>query len=85
MSLMEEKSLASGIASGCHKPQKGEAMKSQPDHKRITLLVVRDAGRPVKQLHISKPLAFALPQQQPSLSPVWSPLCISMPLSPSHS
>lgn len=61
MSLMEEKSLASGIASGYHKPQKGEAMKSQPDHKRITLLVVRDAGRPVKQLHISKPLAFALP------------------------
>ncbi|CAH1054456.1 peptidoglycan DD-metalloendopeptidase family protein [Paenibacillus pseudetheri] len=42
-------------------PQKGEAMKSQPDHNRITLLVVRDAGRPVKQLQISKPLAFALP------------------------
>lgn len=41
MSLMEEKSLASGIASGRHKPQKGEAMKSQPDHKRITPLVVR--------------------------------------------
>lgn len=36
-------------------------MKSQPDHNRITLLVVRDAGRPVKQLQISKPLAFALP------------------------
>lgn len=36
-------------------------MKSQPDHNRITLLVVRDAGRPVKQLQISKSLAFALP------------------------
>lgn len=36
-------------------------MKSQPDHNRITLLVVRDAGRPVKQFQISKPLAFALP------------------------
>lgn len=36
-------------------------MKSQPDHNRITLLVVRDAGRPVRQLQISKPLAFAIP------------------------
>lgn len=36
-------------------------MKRQPDPNRITLLVVRDAGRPVKQLQISKPLAFALP------------------------
>lgn len=36
-------------------------MKSQQDHKQITLLVVRDAGRPVKQLQISKPLALALP------------------------
>ncbi|WP_342424319.1 M23 family metallopeptidase [Paenibacillus sp. FSL E2-0178] len=36
-------------------------MKSQPDHKKITLLVVREAGRPVRQLQLSKPLAFALP------------------------
>ncbi|KGE19168.1 peptidoglycan DD-metalloendopeptidase family protein [Paenibacillus wynnii] len=36
-------------------------MKSQPDHNQITLLVVRDAGRPVRQLRISKPLAFAIP------------------------
>ncbi|AIQ56500.1 M23 family metallopeptidase [Paenibacillus borealis] len=36
-------------------------MKSQPDHNRITLLVVREAGRPVRQLQLSKPLAFALP------------------------
>jgi murein DD-endopeptidase MepM/ murein hydrolase activator NlpD len=36
-------------------------MKSQPDHNRITLLVVREAGRPVRQLQLSKPLALALP------------------------
>lgn len=36
-------------------------MKSQPDHNRITLLVVREAGRPVRQLQLSKPLAMALP------------------------
>ncbi|MNO16039.1 Murein DD-endopeptidase MepM [compost metagenome] len=36
-------------------------MKKQPDHNRITLLVVREAGRPVKQLQLSKPLALALP------------------------
>ncbi|WNS41242.1 M23 family metallopeptidase [Paenibacillus sp. MMS20-IR301] len=36
-------------------------MNSQPDHNRITLLVVREAGRPVRQLHLSKPLALALP------------------------
>lgn len=36
-------------------------MKRQQDHNQITLLVVRDAGRPVKQLQISKPLALALP------------------------
>ncbi|WP_275262019.1 peptidoglycan DD-metalloendopeptidase family protein [Paenibacillus tepidiphilus] len=36
-------------------------MKNQPDHNRITLLVVREAGRPVRQLHLSKPLALALP------------------------
>ncbi|AIQ27802.1 hypothetical protein P40081_06050 [Paenibacillus sp. FSL P4-0081] len=36
-------------------------MKSQPDHNKITLLVVREAGRPVRQLQLSKPLAFALP------------------------
>lgn len=36
-------------------------MKSQPDRNRITLLVVREAGRPVRQLQLSKPLALALP------------------------
>jgi murein DD-endopeptidase MepM/ murein hydrolase activator NlpD len=36
-------------------------MKSKADHNRITLLVVRDAGRPVRQLQISKPLALAIP------------------------
>lgn len=36
-------------------------MKKQPDHNRITLLVVREAGRPVRQLQLSKPLALALP------------------------
>lgn len=36
-------------------------MKTQPDHNRITLLVVREAGRPVRQLQISKPLALAIP------------------------
>ncbi|MRN51590.1 M23 family metallopeptidase [Paenibacillus monticola] len=36
-------------------------MKSQPDHNRITLLVVQDAGRPVRQLQLSRPLALALP------------------------
>ncbi|ASA26067.1 M23 family metallopeptidase [Paenibacillus donghaensis] len=36
-------------------------MKSQTDHNRITLLVVREAGRPVRQLQLSKPLALALP------------------------
>lgn len=36
-------------------------MKSQQDQNQITLLVVRDAGRPVRQLQISKPLALALP------------------------
>ncbi|WP_052091841.1 peptidoglycan DD-metalloendopeptidase family protein [Paenibacillus sp. FSL H7-0357] len=36
-------------------------MKSQPDHNRITLLVVREAGRPVRQLQLSRPLALALP------------------------
>lgn len=36
-------------------------MKSQPDHNKITLLVVREAGRPVRQLQLSKPLAIALP------------------------
>jgi murein DD-endopeptidase MepM/ murein hydrolase activator NlpD len=36
-------------------------MKTQPDHNRITLLVVREAGRPVRQLHLSKPLALAIP------------------------
>ncbi|WP_440835327.1 peptidoglycan DD-metalloendopeptidase family protein [Paenibacillus sp. 22594] len=41
--------------------RKGEAMKNQPDHNRITLLVVREAGRPVRQLQLSKPLALALP------------------------
>lgn len=34
-------------------------MKSQSD--KITLLVVREADRPVRQLQISKPLAIALP------------------------
>ncbi len=36
-------------------------MKTQPDHNRITLLVVREAGRPVRQLQLSKPLALAIP------------------------
>ncbi|WP_151733127.1 M23 family metallopeptidase ['Paenibacillus yunnanensis' Narsing Rao et al. 2020] len=36
-------------------------MKNQPDRNRITLLVVREAGRPVRQLQLSKPLALALP------------------------
>ncbi|WP_251037841.1 M23 family metallopeptidase [Paenibacillus albidus] len=36
-------------------------MKNRPDHNKITLLVVREAGRPVRQLHLSKPLALALP------------------------
>ncbi|WP_342438595.1 peptidoglycan DD-metalloendopeptidase family protein [Paenibacillus sp. FSL L8-0436] len=36
-------------------------MKSQPDQNRITLLVVREAGRPVRQLQLSRPLALALP------------------------
>jgi len=36
-------------------------MKSQPDQNQITLLVVRDAGRPVRQLRISKPMALAIP------------------------
>lgn len=36
-------------------------MKSQPDHNRITLLVVREAGRPVRQFQLSRPLALALP------------------------
>jgi len=36
-------------------------MKSQPDHNQITLLVVRDAGRPVRQLRISRPMALAIP------------------------
>ncbi len=36
-------------------------MKKQPDHNRITLLVVREAGRPVRQLQLSKPLALVLP------------------------
>lgn len=36
-------------------------MKSQLDHNQITLLVVRDAGRPVRQLRISKPMALAIP------------------------
>ncbi|WP_379132384.1 peptidoglycan DD-metalloendopeptidase family protein [Paenibacillus sp. sgz500958] len=36
-------------------------MKSQHDHNQITLLVVRDAGRPVRQLRISKPMALAIP------------------------
>ncbi|MFD1772668.1 M23 family metallopeptidase [Paenibacillus rhizophilus] len=34
-------------------------MKSQSD--KITLLVVRDAGRPVRQLQLSRPMAMALP------------------------
>lgn len=36
-------------------------MKTQHKDNRITLLVVREAGRPVRQLHLSKPLALALP------------------------
>lgn len=36
-------------------------MKSQTDRNGITLLVVRDAGRPVRQLQLSKPMALALP------------------------
>jgi murein DD-endopeptidase MepM/ murein hydrolase activator NlpD len=36
-------------------------MKSQPDHNKITLLVVRDAGRPVRQLRITRPMALAIP------------------------
>ncbi|WP_054939011.1 hypothetical protein [Paenibacillus ihuae] len=36
-------------------------MKTQPDQNRITLLVVREAGRPVRQLQLSKPLALAIP------------------------
>jgi len=36
-------------------------MKSQPDQNRITLLVVRDAGKPVRQLRVSKPMALAIP------------------------
>ncbi|OMF95552.1 M23 family metallopeptidase [Paenibacillus sp. FSL R7-0337] len=36
-------------------------MKSQPSQKKITLLVMREAGRPVKQLQMSKPFALALP------------------------
>ncbi|WP_279306779.1 M23 family metallopeptidase [Paenibacillus auburnensis] len=36
-------------------------MKTQPDHNRITLLVVREAGRPVRQFQLSKPLALAIP------------------------
>lgn len=34
-------------------------MKSRSD--KITLLVVRDAGRPVRQLQLSRPMAMALP------------------------
>lgn len=36
-------------------------MNTQPDHNRITLLVVREAGRPVRQVQLSKPLALAIP------------------------
>ncbi|ETT76478.1 membrane protein [Paenibacillus sp. FSL R7-277] len=36
-------------------------MKSQPSQEKITLLVMREAGRPVKQLQMSKPFALALP------------------------
>lgn len=36
-------------------------MKTQPKDNRITLLVVREAGRPVRQLQLSRPLALALP------------------------
>ncbi|KUP20564.1 peptidoglycan DD-metalloendopeptidase family protein [Paenibacillus sp. DMB5] len=36
-------------------------MKPQHKDNRITLLVVREAGRPVRQLQLSKPLALALP------------------------
>ncbi|CAM4509938.1 peptidoglycan DD-metalloendopeptidase family protein [Paenibacillus typhae] len=36
-------------------------MKAQHKDNRITLLVVREAGRPVRQLQLSKPLALALP------------------------
>ncbi|WP_405107684.1 M23 family metallopeptidase [Paenibacillus sp. FSL K6-1217] len=36
-------------------------MKSQPRHQKIKLLVMREAGRPVKQLEMSKPFALALP------------------------
>ncbi|WP_281424963.1 peptidoglycan DD-metalloendopeptidase family protein [Paenibacillus tritici] len=36
-------------------------MKSQPGHKKIKLLVMREAGRPVRQLEMSKSYALALP------------------------
>ncbi|WP_042197968.1 M23 family metallopeptidase [Paenibacillus camerounensis] len=36
-------------------------MKTQHKDNRITLLVVREAGRPVRQVHLSKPLALVLP------------------------
>ncbi|MDF9842371.1 MULTISPECIES: peptidoglycan DD-metalloendopeptidase family protein [unclassified Paenibacillus] len=36
-------------------------MKTQHKDNRITLLVVREAGRPVRQLQLSKPMALALP------------------------
>ncbi len=32
-----------------------------PNPKRMTLLVLRDANQPVKQLHVSKPLVIAVP------------------------
>lgn len=36
-------------------------MKTQPDRNHVTLLVVRDAERPVRQFRVNKPLALALP------------------------
>lgn len=36
-------------------------MKNRTDSGRYTLLVLGDADRPVRQLRVSKPLAFALP------------------------
>lgn len=32
-----------------------------PNHNRMTLLVLRDAGRPTKQIQVSKPLVVAVP------------------------
>lgn len=43
--------------------KEGDAMKPAnfPNHNRMTLLVLRDAGRPTKQIQVSKPLVVAVP------------------------